>query len=83
MLQPWLAQMDTFIVGQHLEKLQRVLKINASAKILFERMCDFKMYAISVLNVPGCVCAPDKATLMAGKPCSSVYYFIAVQRRVI
>ena len=44
--------MVTFIVGRHLGKkfIQRVLKINASTKILVERLCDFKIYAISVLS---------------------------------
>ena len=58
--------MVTYIVGQHTEKIkQRVLKINASPKSLVERLCDFKMYAISVLCFVGSVCAPDKATLKA------------------
>ena len=61
-----LAQLDTFIVGQHQKKfIQRVLKINASTKSLVERLCDFKIFAISVLSVIGSVCAPDKATLKA------------------
>ena len=30
--------------------IQRVLKINASTKSLVERLCDFKLYAISVLS---------------------------------
>ena len=45
--------------------IQRVLKINASTKSLVERLCDFKIYAISVLSFIGSVCAPDKATLKA------------------
>ena len=45
--------------------IQRVLKINASTKSLFERLCDFKIYAVSVLSFIGSVCAPDKATLKA------------------
>ena len=45
--------------------IQRVLKINACTKSLDERLCDFKIYAISVLTVIGSVCAPDKATLKA------------------
>ena len=50
----------------HQEKfLQRVLKINAPTKSLVERLCDFKIYAISVLSFIGSVCAPDKATLKA------------------
>ena len=39
------------------------MKINASPKILVERLCDFKVYAISVLSFIGSVCAPDKATI--------------------
>ena len=45
--------------------VQRVLTINASTKSLVERLCDFKIYAISVLSFIGSVCAPDKATLKA------------------
>ena len=45
--------------------MQRVLKINASTKNLVERLCDLKIYAISVLTFIGSVCAPDKATLKA------------------
>ena len=45
--------------------IQRVLKINASTKSLVERLCDFKICAISVLSFIGSVCAPDKATLKA------------------
>ena len=41
------------------------MKINASTKRLVERLCDFKIYAISVLSFIGSVCAPDKATLKA------------------
>ena len=56
MLVPRLAQMDTFIVGQQIEKfIQRVLKINASTKSLAERLCDFKIHAISVLGFIGSV----------------------------
>ena len=66
MLEPWLTQMDTFVVGEHFGKIiQRVLKINASTKSLVERLCDFKIYAISVLSFIGSVCAPEKATLKA------------------
>ena len=53
----WTAPRKNFI--------QRVLKINASTKSLVERLCDFKIYAISVLSLIGSVCAPDKATLKA------------------
>ena len=31
-------------------------------KAWFERLCDFKIYATSVLSFIGSVCAPDKAT---------------------
>ena len=34
-------------------------------KVWLERLCDFKIYAISVLSFIGSVCAPDKATLTA------------------
>ena len=47
------------------KNIQRVLKINASTKSLVERLCDFKILAISVLSFIGSVCAPDKATLKA------------------
>ena len=43
--------------------IQRVLKTNASTKSLVERLCDIKIYAISVLSFTGSVCSPDKATL--------------------
>ena len=57
--------MDT-IIGQHTKKIiHRVLKINVSTKSLVERLCDFKIYAISVLCFIGSVCGPDKATLKA------------------
>ena len=45
--------------------VQRVMKINASTKSLVEQLCDFKIYAISVLSFTGSVCDPDKATLKA------------------
>ena len=48
------------------------LKISASTKSLVERLCDFKIYAISVLSFIGSVCAPDKATLKAETHASSV-----------
>ena len=58
--------MVTFIVGLHPEKIvQRVMKINTSTKSLVERLCDLKIYAISVLSFIGSVCAPEKATLTA------------------
>ena len=45
--------------------IQRVMKINASSKSLVERLCDFKIYATSVLSFIGSVCAPDNATFKA------------------
>ena len=44
---------------------QRALKIDASTKSLVERLCDLKIYAVSVLSYIGSICAPDKATLKA------------------
>ena len=41
------------------------MKISASTKSLVERLCDFKIFAISVLSFIGSVCAPDIATLKA------------------
>ena len=59
-------QKDTFIVGRHPGKIiQRVLNINASTKSFVERLCDFKICAISVLSFIGSACAPDKTTLKA------------------
>ena len=49
--------------AQRKKCMQRVMKINVSTKSLVERLCDIKIYAISVLNFIGSVCAPDKATL--------------------
>ena len=59
--------MATFTVGRHPSRkfIQRVLKINACTKSLVERLCDLKIFAISVLSFFGSVCAPDKATLKA------------------
>ena len=56
-LHRWTAPRKNFI--------ERVLKINASIKSLVERLCDIKIYAISVLSFIGSVCAPDGATLKA------------------
>ena len=56
-LHRWTAHRKKFI--------QRVMKVNASTKRLVERLCEFKIYAISVLSFIGSVCAPDKATLKA------------------
>ena len=65
LLEPWLAQMDTIIVGQHTRKKlnQRVMKMNASSLSLVELLCDLKINAISVRSFIGSVCAPDKVTL--------------------
>ena len=56
-LHRWTAARKKFI--------QRVMTINGSTKSLVERLCDFKIYAISVLSFIWSVCAPDKATLTA------------------
>ena len=42
-----------------------MLKINASTESLVERLCDFKIYAVSVLSYIGSICAPDKTALKA------------------
>ena len=55
-IQRWMA---------HRNIIHRVVKIHASTKNLVERLCDFKIYAISVLSFIGSVCATDKATLKA------------------
>ena len=60
--------MATFTVGRHPENfIQRVLKIIASAKSLVERLCDFKIHAVSVLS---CIGSPDKATKLRPMPSS-------------
>ena len=41
------------------------MKMNTSTKSLVERLCDLKIYPISVLSFIGSVCAPDSATLKA------------------
>ena len=51
----WTAHRKLFI--------QHVLKINAST--LNERLCHFKIFAISVLSFIGSVCGPDKANFKA------------------
>ena len=43
--------------------IQRVLIMNASTKSLVERLCDLKIYAISVLSFIGSVCAPEPKTM--------------------
>ena len=45
---------------------QRVLKINAFLRSLVERLCDVKIYALSVVGYIGSISAPDEATLKAG-----------------
>ena len=45
--------------------VQRVLKIKASTKSLVQRLCDTKIYPLSVLRYVGSVSAPDLATLKA------------------
>ena len=68
-------RIPTFTVGRHSKKIiQRVLKINASTKSLVERLCDLKVYAVSVLSYTGSICAPDKAALKAEAQCPSVYH---------
>ena len=56
-LHRWTAPRKNFI--------QRVMKISASTRSLVERLCDFKIYATSVLSFIGSACAPDEATLKA------------------
>ena len=41
------------------------MKINASIKSLVERLCDLKIYALSVLGYIGSISAPDEAALKA------------------
>ena len=45
--------------------IHHVLKINVSTKSWVERLCDLKIYAVSVLSYIGSICAPDKSTLKA------------------
>ena len=63
--------LGTMIVPDGRKKIQRVLKINASTKSLVERLCDLKIYAVSVLSYIGSICAHDKATLKAALLCSA------------
>ena len=67
--------------------IQRVLKINASTKSLVERVCDFQIYAVSVLCFVGSVCAPYEATLNAenhvlqcttSRPCYAIHLHVLV-----
>ena len=58
--------MVTFIVGVLPGKFCATRDENQCFyKSLVERLCDIKIYAISVLSSIGSVCAPDKATLKA------------------
>ena len=59
---------------------QREMKINGSTKSLVKRLCDLKIYAISVLSFTGSVCALEKATPHDREPCTSVHYSKTVQR---
>ena len=49
-----------FIVGLHPEEIHPARFENQCL-----RLCDFKIYAVSVLSYIGSTCAPDKATLKA------------------
>ena len=56
--------MATFTVGRHLGKvIQRVRKINVSAKSLVERLCDLKTPALSVFGYVGPISALENAIL--------------------
>ena len=58
--------MDTFTVGRHSRKIRTTRTENQRIhQELVERLCYFKIYAISVLSFIGSVCAPDSATLKA------------------
>ena len=58
---PWLGRVSTFTVGRYTEKnIQRDLKINASTKSLISRLCDLKIYALSVFSFIGSLCALEK-----------------------
>ena len=59
----WTRWTPSSLDGTPKKFIWRVLKINASTKSLVERLCDLKIYTISVLSFIGSVCAPDKATL--------------------
>ena len=61
----WPRWTPSSLVGAQGKLIQRVLKIHASTNSSVKRLCDFKIYAISVLSLIGSVCAPDKATLKA------------------
>ena len=53
--------------------IQRVLKINASAKSLVERLCDFKIYAISVPSFFWILVRTRQGNPQGREPCPSVY----------
>ena len=53
--------------------IQRVLKINASTKSVVERLCDFKIYAISVLSFFGSRVRTQQGNPQGREPCPSVY----------
>ena len=61
----WTGWPHSSLDGTPEKFIQRVLKINASTKSLVERLCDLKIYAVSVLSYIGSICASDKATLKA------------------
>ena len=56
----WSRWTPSSLVGTPEKFMQRVLKINASTKSLVERLCDFKIYAISVLSFVGSVVHPTR-----------------------
>ena len=76
MLELWLSQMDTFIVGQHTLKkfIQRVMKINFSTKGLFQRLI------IEICAMSCWVLLLRQSHLRCREPCLSVYHSRTVQR---
>ena len=61
-----IGRMVIFTFGRHTEKIiQRVWKITASTRSLVERLCDLKIYAVSVFSYIGSICAPDLASFKA------------------
>ena len=63
--QDWTGWPRSPLDGTPKKFIQRVLKINAPTKSLVDRLCDFKIYVVSVLSNIGSTCAPDKDTLKA------------------
>ena len=61
----WSKWTPPSLYGTSEKFIQRVLKINASTKSLVQRLCDFKIHAISLLSFIGSVCTPDNAILKA------------------